>query len=81
MPHSEKLINLFINRALAFFTREFSPENFCTTMRDSMMQLEPNLKKLDLTIISSLVDVTRPTVDDVLQPAANWVFETTRGQR
>lgn len=32
-------------------------------------------EKLDLTIISSLVDATLHTLDDALLPAANWVLE------
>ena len=31
--------------------------------------------KLDLTIISSLVDATLHTLDDVLQPAANRILK------
>ena len=30
-------------------------------------------EKLDLTIISALVDATLLSVDDALEPAANWV--------
>jgi hypothetical protein len=32
-------------------------------------------QSLDLTIISSLVDATLHTLDDVIQPAANWLLE------
>ena len=32
-------------------------------------------EKLDLSIISSLVDATLPTLEDVLQPAAKWVLD------
>ena len=32
-------------------------------------------EKLDLSIISSLVDATLHTVEDVLQPAAKWVLD------
>ena len=32
-------------------------------------------EKLDLSIISSLVDATLHTLEDVLQPAANWVLD------
>ena len=32
-------------------------------------------QNLDLTIISSLVDATLHTLDDVIQPAANWLSE------
>ena len=32
-------------------------------------------EKLDLSIISSLVDVTLHTLEDVLQPAAKWVLD------
>ena len=32
-------------------------------------------QNLDLTIISSLVDATVHTLDDVIQPAANWLSE------
>jgi len=32
-------------------------------------------KKLDLSVISSLVDAMLHTLDDVLLPAANWVLE------
>ena len=31
-------------------------------------------EKLDITIISSLVEVTLHTIDDALTPAANWVL-------
>ena len=32
-------------------------------------------EKLDLSIISSLVDATLHTLEDVLQPAAKWVLD------
>ena len=32
-------------------------------------------EKLDLSIISSLVDATLHTLDDVLQPEAKWVLD------
>ena len=33
------------------------------------------LEKLDLTLILCFVDVTLHTLDDVLQPAANWMLK------
>ena len=35
----------------------------------------PSVSNLDLTIISSLVEATLHTLDDVIQPAANWILE------
>ena len=32
------------------------------------------IEKLDVTIISSLVEATLRTIDDALTPAANWVL-------
>ncbi len=32
-------------------------------------------EKLDLSIISSLVDATLHTLEDVLQPAAKWMLD------
>ena len=32
------------------------------------------IEKLDVTIISSLVEATLHTIDDALTPAANWVL-------
>ena len=32
-------------------------------------------QNLDLTIIPSLVDATVHTLEDVIQPAANWILE------